>query len=78
MVVNLAPPRPHDYEQRIMTQTLSWAMGKPYHEGVCDECCPDFSCCISEMFTEDKDERWRIYRETKERLAKIKGETDDE
>ena len=59
----LAPPRPHDYERRIKSQMLSWAMGKPYHERVCDECCPDFSCCFPELFEKDDAQRWRLYRE---------------
>lgn len=59
---NLVPPRPHDYERRMRSQMLSWAMGRPYHEPVADECCPDFSCCIPEMFTEDDAERWRLVR----------------
>lgn len=54
---------PHDYEERIRSQTLSWAMGKPYHDRVTDECCPDFSCCYPDLFTADDAERWRHYRE---------------
>lgn len=60
---NLAPKPPHDYQRRVRAQTLAWAMGKPYHEPVTDECCPDFSCCIPELFTEDEAARWRLVRE---------------
>jgi len=62
------PDLPHDYEKRVMSQTLSWAIGKPYHDTVTDECCPDFSCCVPSLFTRDDSRRWRVYRETKERL----------
>ena len=61
--VNLAPPRPHDYDRRSHDQMLHWAMGRPYHERVIDECCPDFSCCYPELLTMDDAERWRQYRE---------------
>ena len=54
---------PPDYHARAKSQMLSWAEGRPYHEPVNDECCPDFSCCVAGMFTEDAADRWRQYRE---------------
>jgi hypothetical protein len=51
------------YDDRVKAQMLSWAMGKPYHEPINDECCPDFSCCMPGMFTEDAAERWAQYNE---------------
>lgn len=54
---------PHDYKKRADAQLLSWAMGKPYHEPATDECCPDFSCCIPELFEMDEAKRWRHYRD---------------
>lgn len=61
--INLVPPRPHDYHERAKSQMLSWAMGRPYHEPRNDECCPDFSCCVPELYIDDEAERWRRYRE---------------
>lgn len=60
---DLTPPKPHDYDRRAHDQMLAWAIGKPYHERVNGECCPDFSCCHPEMFETDDAERWRRYRE---------------
>lgn len=55
--------RPPDYHSRVQQQTLSWAMGRPYHEPVIDECCQDFSCCCPELFNANEAERWAYYRE---------------
>lgn len=54
---------PYDYHIKMKNQMLSWAMGYSYHEPLCDECCPDFSCCCPDLFVEDEDERWKRYRE---------------
>lgn len=54
---------PQGYKDRSRTQMLSWAMGRPYHNTVDDECCPDFSCCYSDLFTENSDDRWARYKE---------------
>ena len=51
------------YQARMKAQTLSWAQGRPYHEPVDDECCPDFSCCTPDLFTADEGERWQRYAE---------------
>lgn len=50
------------YKDRWRTQTLSWAMGRPYHNKIDGECCMDFSCCFPDMFTEDTEKRWEYYR----------------
>lgn len=50
------------YRERAKTQCLQWAIGNPYHEPHNDECCPDFSCCYPDLFTEDDGERWATYR----------------
>lgn len=65
------PQRSHDYKDRAIKQTFSWAMGQPYHEKENDECCPDFSCCYPALFIEDAERRWRIYWDE---CARIKGE----
>ncbi len=54
---------PQGYLDRVRTQMLSWAMGRPYHNKIDDECCRDFSCCKPELFTQDTADRWRKYKE---------------
>lgn len=51
------------YQERMRVQCLSWAMGKPYHEPIHDECCPDFSCCMPDLFEKDDAKRWEHYHE---------------
>lgn len=49
------------YRERARCQCLAWAMGKVYHNRVDDECCPDFSCCVPDMFEADQAKRWEHY-----------------
>jgi hypothetical protein len=42
--MNLSP-----YKQRCYDQLIKWVNGKPTHNVVEDECCPDFSCCQSHL-----------------------------
>ena len=49
------------YYERARNQSLAWAQGRPYHEPINDECCPDFSCCEPDLFTQDEAERWRMH-----------------
>jgi len=56
----MAPPKP-GYQERVRSQTLSWAMGNPYHNNIDDECCPDFSCCEPDLFEKDQEKRWQHY-----------------
>lgn len=51
------------YQGRVHAQTLAWAQGRPYHNDIDDECTPDFSCCIPDLFTKDETERWRHYHD---------------
>ena len=60
--INLSPPPPPDYAERVRKQTFAWAMGLPYHDEVTDECCPDFSCCHPELLETDHEKRWEYYR----------------
>lgn len=46
------------YKERARNQSLAWAQGRPYHEPINDECCPDFSCCFPDLFTKDETQRW--------------------
>lgn len=51
------------YKERVKAQTLKWAQGVPYHNNIDNECCPDFSCCQSDMFEKDEaKKRWEYYR----------------
>ena len=50
-----------NYKERVRVHTLSWAMGKSYHNRVDNECCPDFSCCQPELFEQDATKRWETY-----------------
>ena len=49
------------YRERIKAQTLAWAQGRPYHEPIDDECCPDFSCCFPDLFNKNEEQRWAHY-----------------
>lgn len=46
----------------MKAQCLAWAQGRSYHEQIDDECVPDFSCCVPDLFTTDDAERWDYYR----------------
>lgn len=56
-------PNDPRYQERVRAQTLKWAMGHPYHNTVDDECTPDFSCCVPDLFDQDAEARWRHYHE---------------
>jgi len=43
--VKTTPANANGYRARVRDQCLSWAMGKPYHNRIDDECCPDFVLC---------------------------------
>lgn len=60
-MVRVHTPKP-GYSERSKSQLLSWAMGRPYHNDMDGECCPDFSCCHPGLFTKNEDERWELYR----------------
>lgn len=50
-----------EYNDRSRIHMLDWAQGNVYHNRVDDECVPDFSCCVPDMFTQDESERWLRY-----------------
>lgn len=52
-------------KERANAQLLAWAQGRPYHNTVDDECCPDFSCCHPDLLEKDPAARWRQYHEFK-------------
>lgn len=60
----MTPAERQRYEERCKSQALKWAMGQPYHNRIDDECCPDFSCCVPDMFEKDEAKRWATYRKT--------------
>lgn len=47
------------YLRRVRAQTLAWISGRAYHDPITDECCPDFSCCVPKLFTQDAEQRQR-------------------
>ncbi len=59
----MAKAREARYQERVRSQTLAWALGRPFHNRIDDECCPDFSCCIPDMFEKDDEKRWAHYHE---------------
>ena len=56
-------PEHRQYLERVRAQTLAWAQGRPYHNRIDDECCPDFSCCDAKLFETDEAKRWATYRD---------------
>jgi hypothetical protein len=52
-----------NYKSRLQGQLIAWANGNPQHNHVDDECCPDFSCCFSDFFEEDRNKRLARMRE---------------
>lgn len=61
------------YQERVRVQTLSWAMGRPYHNTIDDECCPDFSCCQPELFERDQAKRWQHYSDELMAASRVLG-----
>lgn len=45
------------YQQRVIRQCLKWVNGKSEHNAIDDECCPDFSCCMPDLFEQDQTKR---------------------
>jgi len=52
---------PTAYKQRANEQSRAWVNGDCKHNDVDDECCPDFSCCFTDLFTKDRGERVRSH-----------------
>lgn len=38
--------------ESIDYQLREWVAGRPHHNKVLNECCPDFSCCIPELLVD--------------------------
>lgn len=51
------------YYERAKAQMLYWAAGNSYHNNIDDECCPDFSCCVPELYERDEKVRWERFRD---------------
>lgn len=49
------------YLVRAYEQGKSWVGGRSVHERVNNECCPDFSCCMPQLFVVDRLERMRHF-----------------
>lgn len=53
-------------QQRTMEMYQAWVDGTPLHNGIDNECCPDFSCCNPEWFVQDRQQRIDWFVELKE------------
>ena len=42
------------YRESVKYQLDQWVAGNPIHNAEFDECCPDFSCCGSPLWDENK------------------------
>ena len=60
-------PKP-GYEDRVIQHTLLWVNGIRKHNEIDNECLPDFSCCIPNLYTEDDEKRRASYQRLLERL----------
>lgn len=56
-----SPQKQAEYRERVRVQTLNWAIGRSVHNRIDNECCPDFSCCMPDMFEQDQAKRWELY-----------------
>jgi hypothetical protein len=45
------------YRKAVLAQTEAWVNGFSYHSQETNECCPDFSCCVPDMFEKDASKR---------------------
>ena len=43
-----------DDKESIQHQVNEWVAGRPWHNTVRDECCPDFSCCRPDLIWPDE------------------------
>jgi N-acetylmuramoyl-L-alanine amidase CwlA len=43
--------RTKQYIESLLNQTRMWMEGISMHNRITGECCPDFSCCHSDMLT---------------------------
>lgn len=57
------------YQRRVLAQTERWVEGDIRHNVVDDECCPDFSCCVPEMFTVDPADRLAVLLAFRQRVG---------
>jgi hypothetical protein len=45
------------YRLRVIEQGERWVNGESRHNDIDDECCADFSCCMPELFQQDRADR---------------------
>jgi hypothetical protein len=57
------------YRRRCLAQTEAWVEGFPFHNREDNECCPDFSCCRPDMFTQEKEKRIAALHELQTRYG---------
>lgn len=51
-------------QQSIDFQVEQWVRGRPLHNAIRDECCPDFSCCGSQIWDKDVREKFKHARDS--------------
>lgn len=51
------------YHQRVYKQGVDWIAGISRHNDIDGECCPDFSCCVSDVFVTDRAKRVARFNE---------------
>jgi len=54
------------YQIECLEQTTDWVNGVSKHNKVRDECVPDFSCCLEELFEEDREKRIEVLNKLRE------------
>lgn len=52
-MLELIPGVREKYKESCDTQLQSWLDGKPEHNTLFNECCPDFSCCHPSLMWSD-------------------------
>lgn len=69
---------PSAYGKRLYAQLMEWLAGRPIHNPIDNECCPDFSCCrgvahmaplhLREMFVRDPTSRVSMIQDWADRF----------
>jgi hypothetical protein len=65
------------YQLRCLKQNEDWLNGRSFHNFIDDECCPDFSCCNPELFTDDRSKRLKRVNNLREAYGLNKRQRHD-
>lgn len=55
------------YLGRAHRQAARWVLGTRDHNSIDNECCPDFSCCMPDLFETDQAKRLAVLNEFERR-----------